>query len=343
MLYRCLILSFIFPAIIMQTSCKCSHKQNKLNTNGNSKAKTEIRIERFEKDLFSLNLDSLPEQIPFLHKKYTSFFELYNTKIIKLGSSTDPNYPNLLKKFLTDYYMNLNYERVIQTYPNLSNLEQEFFLAFKRYSSYFPEKKIPKIYTCISGWNESIFTSDSILGIALDKYLGRSCDFYEKLGIDLYKRYTLQREYILPDALRTWGYTEFEFNDSTGNVLDNMLYEGKILYFTKQIIPETHDSIIFGYTPDQLKWCKNNISVMWIYMAEHKLLFSTDYLTIRKLLYSAPFTSFFTNESPGRAAIWLGYEIIESYMKNNSEITLSDLMANSDYKKILRDSKFNPN
>jgi hypothetical protein len=324
-------------------SCKHPH-ENSVASKQSQKPKKELNlhIQRMEKDIFTLNIDLIAEGIPGLRAKYGEFFNLYNYKVIGLGSSTDPKYPNLLKRFITDYYINLDYQRVMKIYPDVNGLEKEFSHVFEKYQEFFPEKRIPRIYTYVSGWNQSIVTADTLLGVALDKYLGRNCDFYEKLGIDKYKRYTMQREYIIPDALRTWGYTQFEFSDSSSKVLDNMLYEGKILFFMKQLIPDAEDSIVFGYSPAQLKWCHNNIGAMWTYLAEHKLLFSTDYLTIRKLVYPAPFTYYFTNESPGRAAVWLGYKIIESYWKNNPDITLPKLMALNNYQKILRDSKFKP-
>ena len=81
---------------------------------------------------------------------------------------------------------------------------------------------------------------------------------------------------------------------------------------------------------------------MWTYLLEHKLLFSTDYMTIRKLVYPAPFTVYFTNESPGRSVVWIGYKIIEGYMENNKDVTLLQLMQESDYQKILRKSNYKP-
>ena len=63
---------------------------------------------------------------------------------------------------------------------------------------------------------------------------------------------------------------------------------------------------------------------MWQYLIEKDLLFSTDQLTIRKLTGEAPFTSYFTNESPGRAAVWIGFRIVESYMVKNPDISLEE-------------------
>jgi hypothetical protein len=109
------------------------------------------------------------------------------------------------------------------------------------------------------------------------------------------------------------------------------------------ILPDKADSVIFGFTAKQIKWCKNNEKTMWITLIEDKLLFSTDYFTIRKLTELAPYTTQFTNESPGKACNWIGYNIISKYMKNNPETSLRELMDNDDYHKIFEQAKYKPN
>jgi hypothetical protein len=334
-------------------SCTCKRSDNKdnkgksigfggLGKDGPAPA-VQIKIDRFEKDLFALNVDSLEPGIKALKKKYGEFFEMFNYKMVGLGDCSTPEYKEDLSRFLTDYYQNLNYKKVKQVYPDINGLTKELSDAFTNYRSAFPEKKIPHIYTCISGWNQSVVTSDTLIGISLDKYLGRDCEFYKQLQIDRYACYTLQREYITPDCMRLWGYTEFPFDDKQCNsVLCNMLYEGKIMYFVKQMLPETQDSILFGYKSKQLKWCKESTKAMWTYLVENKMLFSTKYMDIRKLIYPAPFTSFFPKESPGRAVVWLGYQIVDAYMQKNDDVTLAQLMAESDYQKILRKANFKP-
>ena len=81
---------------------------------------------------------------------------------------------------------------------------------------------------------------------------------------------------------------------------------------------------------------------MWQYLIEKNLLFNTDMLTIRKLTGEAPFTSFFTNESPGGAAVWIGFRIVESYMMKNATTSLDDLMKSTDIQQILEKAKYNP-
>jgi len=81
---------------------------------------------------------------------------------------------------------------------------------------------------------------------------------------------------------------------------------------------------------------------MWQYLVENNLLFSTDQLTIRKLTGEAPFTSYFTKESPGRAAVWIGFRIIESFMKNSRGLSVEQMMNVKDYQQILEKAKYSP-
>ena len=63
---------------------------------------------------------------------------------------------------------------------------------------------------------------------------------------------------------------------------------------------------------------------------------------MRCYIEETPFTKQFGNDSPGRLGIFLGWKLIQSYMKNNPEVTLPELMQISDYQKILNNSKFKP-
>jgi uncharacterized protein YjaZ len=91
-----------------------------------------------------------------------------------------------------------------------------------------------------------------------------------------------------------------------------------------------------------MKFCRNNESQMWQYLVENDLVFKTDQFIIRKLLGDAPFTSYFTNESPGRASAWIGFRIVESFMIKNRGTSLESLMKNVNIQEILEKAKYNP-
>jgi len=139
-----------------------------------------------------------------------------------------------------------------------------------------------------------------------------------------------------------WSETEFEFNDSVDDLISNMIYSGKLMYLLHALLPEQPDTLKWGFTSNQLNFCINNEKQMWTYLVSNKLLFNSDRFTVNKFIEEGPFTSDFTNESPGRAAIWLGYRIVRSYMNKNPDLTIEDLMKESNYMNILNLSAYNP-
>ena len=99
------------------------------------------------------------------------------------------------------------------------------------------------------------------------------------------------------------------------------------------------------------KWNRNSCyidTVLWVLLAsnvrfiENKMLFSTDSFFIGKMVNSAPFSSGFPQESPGRTAVWIGYRIIQSFIRSNPDITLPMLMKIDNYQQILNKSKYQP-
>jgi hypothetical protein len=300
-----------------------------------------LQIERLEMAVFNIPLDSIADYNQLFKSEYGELWNLYCKEVIQIGSPDNSAIAIELSKFRTDPTMNQVYERVLEVYPNLNDLENQLGRAFYRYNKELPNMPIPHIYTMISGFNQSMMTSDSILAIALDKYLGKNEQMYSLLGIPLYVRQTMDSKYLAADCMRAWLYTEFPFSATTDNVLSNMLYEGKIMYAVSRMLPHSADSIIFGFTPEQIQWCKQNAAQMWTSLIENRILFSADQALIGRLIDPAPFTSIFSNQSPGRASVWIGYQIVKSYMKRN-KTSLHELLSYRDYQQILDNARYRP-
>lgn len=303
-----------------------------------------MEIKRLEKDLFSVDPYEIPAIVPSLKEKYDGFLQLFSY-VINTGDINESSFGDFLVRFCTDKQNNEVFAVTMDLYPSLEGIEDGLRDAFRHYKYYFPDKVVPAVYSCITGFNNSIITGDSVLAISLDRYLGADCEYYPRLEIYKYIAARMTRENIVPDCIYGWGASDWDFTTidyPSDNVLTEMIHYGKLKYFEKCMLPETNDELIFGFTPDQMKFCRNNENQMWQYLVEHDLLFSTDQFMIRKLTGEAPFTSYFTNESPGRAALWLGFRIVESYMMKNQQVKLEDLMTNSDVQLILEKAKYNP-
>jgi hypothetical protein len=341
--YRMRVRRFILQLfiIVLITSVSCRRNHFKVDI---SDIKVDFGIKRLEVDLFSHNPLEIRDNIPDFQKKYDGFLRFFGY-VINIGEPTDSTWSDGLVKFCTNKQNNEVYEATMKVFPDLKNPENELRTAFRHYRYYFPGKLIPGVFTCIAGFNNSIIIGDSVLGIGLDKYLGADSKYYPELQIYKYQTLKMNPYNIAPDCMYAWASSEWNYKDMpypADNVLAEMIHEGKLLYFVKSMLPDSEDKLIFGFTPGQMKFCRDNENQMWQYLIEHNLLFSSDQLTKRKLTGEAPFTSYFSKESPGRAVVWTGFRIIESYMKNNKGTSLEDLMENIDIQGILDKAKYNP-
>jgi hypothetical protein len=331
------------PVMIILIISLSSCKRNRYNVNV-SKVQVTVEVKRLDQDMFKLSPSEISGKIPYIKEKYVGFLQLFSY-VINIGDLNDPSWDNSFIRFCTD---KLNYEvfSMIQVvYPEIKEIENGLTEAFRHYRYYFPRKKIPGVYTCLTGFNNSIIVGDSLLGIGLDRYLGTDCKYYSQLQIFKYQAARMNARNIVPDCMYAWGSSEWNFKDmnyKTDNVLSEMIHEGKLMYFEKCMLPKTDENILFGFSADQMKFCIGNERQMWQYLIENNLLFNTENLTIKKLLGEAPFTSYFTKESPGKAAAWIGFRIVESFMRKSPDTTPEELLGNIDVQGILEKARYNP-
>ena len=109
------------------------------------------------------------------------------------------------------------------------------------------------------------------------------------------------------------------------------------------LLPEVSDTLKIGYSAKQLEWCKASEFNMWAYIIEQKMLYSNDMNELIKFTHEGPFTAAFGKDSPGRTGNWLGWQIVRAYMNHHPEVTLQQLMDETDTQKIFTQSKYKPN
>ncbi len=332
--YLFILLTLFF---LLHTSCQ----RDTLNPNIKN-IPLEIKINRFDKELFEMNTDTLSEGITFFMDKYSDFFDIFSYHVINIGVPGDDYFPEYLLMFVTDELNKEVYNETISLFNDLSELENTFTNAFKRYKYYFPDKDVPVIITYISRFNHPCFTVENYIGIGLDKYLGSDSPYYKSLSLPYYQRRNMFAAKISSDAIYSFGTIEVPYDETFDNLLNRIIQQGRIMYFVDALLPDQADSLKMGFSADQMKWCKNNEKRMWEYIIENKLIFSTDQMIIQKLTGPAPFTYYFSSESPGRTGVWIGWQIVKKFANNNKNLKLRDILYETDYQKILRESRYNP-
>lgn len=317
----------------------CSRNPLKVDISG---IEDNVRIIRFEKELIQYGLQPSSEELGSIRGKYPEFTDLFTDLVIRIGILNEEESVSGLHAFLNDTMIRSVHTMVEEQFKNFDRIEAELIKAFKHYRYYFPDKPLPEIYTCISGFNESAFVAEGLAGISLDKYLGSQNGYYTQLGIPRYKQRKMIPEMIPADVMYVWAMGEFEISPGASTLLDHIIHEGKLMYFLEAMMPSAPDTILTGFTAQQAAWCNKNESPMWTYLVEKDLLYSTKRMDIVRYINDGPQTNGFPPESPGRTGAWLGRQIIRKYMKRNPEVTLENLMKNQDYQGILNASAYLP-
>lgn len=285
----------------------------------------EVEVQRFDKLFANATLSELPK----LKQDYPFFFP---------SQFADSIWEQRLADTLQ---IQLN-EAVAKSFPSEAELETELESLFKHITYYFPEFEAPSVYTTTSDvdYRTKIIATDSLLIIELDTYLGVDHPFYS--GIPKYISKNLTSDQILPDAAA--ALSKPYINPGTKRyLLAQLIYYGKQLYLKKLWLPETPVHTLIGYTEEEWNWAVANETEIWTYFIENELLYSTSPKLLQRFITPAPFSKFnlpIDNESPGRIGHWLGWQMIESYMKNNA-VTPQELMEKS-ADEIYKQSKYKP-
>jgi len=328
---------FLLAILTLVTGCH-KHPQ-KVDLTG---IDAEVKIERFDRALFEMEADTIEDAIGGLYSSYGDFFDVFNVHVIQIGQASSRHYPSYLSMFINDPINREVYDYTNKMFSSMDEINRELTLGFRHYLYHYPDSIQPRVIAYVSRFNQGLLTVGNFVGVGLDQYLGSDCRYYEQMGTPKYLVRNKTAEKIPVDVMYAYATRLYPYNDSLDNVLSRMIHQGQMLYFVDALLPDHEDQLKMGFTSDQMKWCRNNEEQMWTHLVEEKLLFSSDPLNIRKLVEDAPHTSFYTTESPGRAAVWQGWQIVRAFADKNPDLSLHQIMSKRDYQEVLRVSKYNP-
>ncbi len=329
---------YIGLIIIVLSSCKPNRLKVDL-----SRTVALLEIVRFEKEVFGRNPNELIDSLESIRTKIGDFFDLYSYEVIGIGGIHDPEFNQELLHFVSDTVYRRVADSVAHLFSDFSSIEMKLGKAFRYYKHHFPNEPLPKIYTQVSGFNQSLVFDEHSIGISLDKYMGANCIYYEYLGIPAYKRNTMYPERIVPELFYALATFLYPFRSEKNHLLDHIVHQGKLIYFAEAMCPSYPDSVLVGFTNEHTRWCQENEAAMWTYLAGKKLLYDSDRLILRKFLGDAPHTPDFSSASPGKAVSWIGWQIVRKYMDQHPEISLPQLMEQTDGQALLAASGYHPN
>lgn len=305
---------------ILLFSCK---KENDLSIDVSS-IEVDLKVARFEQDFYTSTSQTLvqtKEQYPMLFP--------HDNDSVWLGKINDKDEREL-------------FEETSRVYKDFSSQEKKLISLFKHIKHYFPKFKEPAVITMISNidYENRVVYADSLLFVSLDAYLGKEHEFYND-----YPHYIKQnntQEYLIVDVAKAIVDIQFPPNTKR-SFIDKIIYEGKKMYLLDAYLPSLSDSEKIGYSAEKFDWAINSEEEVWRYFISRNLLYSTDSKLNQRFLDVAPFSKFYLgedNRSPGRIGVYIGWQIVRSFMRNN-DVSLPQLIRMSE-EDIFTKSKYKP-
>ena len=292
-------------------------------------------------DVSTINVD-------FSVKRYEVDFYNANTKTL---INVKNKYPYLFPKEFIDSSSLVKikdkqeqelFKESQKVYKDFSSIENQLSLLFKHLKYYNSNFKEPNVVTMLTNldYENRIIYADTLLLISLDLYLGKSHPFYGDYPKYIKESNTIN--HIAVDVAKSIIDKQVYFSKNR-SFIGKMIHEGKKMYLLDLYLPLVSDFEKIGFTKEKLNWAIGNEEQIWKYFIEKKLLFSTDTKLNKRFLENAPFSKFYMeqdNLSPGKIGVWVGWQIVRSYMKHN-DVSLQELLTKNESDLFIK-SKYKP-
>ncbi|APZ45233.1 gliding motility lipoprotein GldB [Polaribacter reichenbachii] len=290
-----------------------------------SKVKVDFSVKRYDVDFYNATTESLLK----VKQKYPYLFPDAFTDSLAFAKINDKEEQKL-------------FAETQKIYADFNDEEKQFSSLFKHVKYYNPKFKVPNVVTLLSNidYENRVIYADSLMLVSLDVYLGKQHQFYAD-----YPKYIKEnntKKHIIVDVASAIIEQQVQPSNKR-RFIDKMIYEGKKMYLLDSYLPEVSDQEIMGYSEDKFNWAIANEEQVWMYFIDKKLLFSTDTKLNQRFLDNAPFSKFYTDQdnlSPGKIGVWLGWQIVNSYMQHN-DVSLQELLK-MDEDVIFTKSKYKP-
>lgn len=200
-----------------------------------------------------------------------------------------------------------------------------------------------RIFGIVTPYSQSVVIADTVLLLGLNHYLGADYKGYE--GFDDYRRRLKVPSRITYDVAEAVIRTHHPFEpQGTPTALSRMAYEGAVAMAVSRVVPGATPAKALTYGDDEMAWLTANEANIWRRLVDADLLFSVDPIVAERLVAPSPRTVIVNAEAPGRTGRFVGYRMIESYMRSHPEASLESLLSPAFYssRSMLVDAGYKP-
>jgi len=290
--------------------------------------KVLLKLYRFDEDLRSADLSQSGFAYQNLYQKYGDFLPLFLESIVRIGPGNDSLSLSMCSDFLNDPYI-AETDRVIQevyTTEKMNDLKESLETSFSYYAYYFPDSLIPSLIFYNSGYNFGIYSMDSTIAIGLDWFIGRDKEPIQQLPFPEYRKYKMDPEYLEANVVKDWCNRVLYQDMAGNNLLENLIYYGKIMYLLEALTPGMEDSTRMNWKSGSVEWCESNEFSIWKELANQEILYNTDPFAVQKWIIDGPFTAGLPQESPAMAGVWTGWQMLRDHHRRFPEQSLLQVL-----------------
>lgn len=324
----------------------CSNDKSKPDVSG---IKTDIVIYRFDQDFFALDTNNIQASLQQIEKKYPAFLSLY-FKFFAPVKDIAQQYNVSFDSALIQYYRFIKPLAVAadQKYADLSKIKFGLEENLRYIKYYFPSFKIPVVLTSVESLNPdnpneiygTTYYNDSLI-ISLQMFLGKDYPAYNASQYPDYLRRRFETQYIVPNSIRSIATELYADTSQSASLIEQMIEKGKQWWLMKKLMPDVEDSLITGYTGQQMKALQREEGNVWGIIRQNEDLFSVSPVTIQTYIGEGPFTRTLPEGAPGNIGPWIGWHIIKKFEERNPKLTVEQILYTT-AKKIFEEAKYKP-
>lgn len=211
-------------------------------TSSDDKQEVRVAVERYDRIQSQYLTTGDFSALQQMNTAYPQQTRTLIEDVLKIGHVNDSEINLKFLAFYQDSTLQTLLAEAEQQYANMDDINQELTDAFARLQEMIPDMEVPLIYAQIGSLDQSVIVGNGLLGISLDKYLGKDYPLYlrEDYGYTEEQRRVMTRQNIVPDCIGFYLLSIFPMpSEYAQSQLGRDMHIGKVQWVVNQAMNKT--------------------------------------------------------------------------------------------------------
>lgn len=196
MRFQTIIIQTLFITTFLLTGCR----DNVWSTGGSFDDSLTVRVQRYDRIQSRYLTTGDFSALQQMNTNYPIETRTLIENVLQLGTVDQQDINERFLKFYQDSILQTIITDAEAQYANIDDINQALSSAIKQLKNEIPTIPVPTFYMQIGALDQSIIVGDGVVGISLDKYLGKDYKLYKRWYPESQLQ-TMTRDNIVPDCL----------------------------------------------------------------------------------------------------------------------------------------------